>query len=57
MDKMEEHKMEWDKMMASMNRIQELMKDMSEEEKEKMKGMEEEWNKMMTSANKLQEMM
>jgi len=51
MDKM---KMEWDKMMTSMNNLNEMMKGMD------MKGWEEmdmEWHKMMDSAKKMQDMM
>ncbi len=52
MDKMKKINMEWERMMESMNKIDELTKDMKG-----MGEMKREWSKMMGSVAKMNSMM
>ncbi|MDD2823134.1 MAG: hypothetical protein PHQ59_03550 [Candidatus Daviesbacteria bacterium] len=47
-------KMEWEKMMSSMNNLNEKMKEMGTEEKQEMSMV---WDHMMNDAKQMQDMM
>lgn len=54
MEKMEEIKQEWEKMMESVHKMQGMMQDM---DMEGMEDMKMEWDKMMGSIDKMKGMM